>query len=208
MVFVCLHVKIKLAPKGKRNMILMIDNYDSFTYNIVQYCLELGADLKVIRNDELSIEEIEALHPEKIIISPGPATPNEAGVSLEAIRYFADKIPILGICLGHQAIGQVFGGKVVRAKKMMHGKTSITKQLGNSCLFADIPETFVTTRYHSLIVEQENLPEVIIPTAYSTDDHEIMALEIKGKQIYGVQFHPESILSEHGYAILNNFLKL
>lgn len=189
-------------------MILMIDNYDSFTYNIVQYCLELGADLKVIRNDELSIEEIEALHPEKIIISPGPATPNEAGVSLEAIKYFADKIPILGICLGHQAIGQVFGGKVVRAKKMMHGKTSITKQLGNSCLFVDIPETFVTTRYHSLIVEQENLPAVIIPTAYSTDDHEIMALEIKDKQIYGVQFHPESILSEHGYAILNNFLKL
>lgn len=189
-------------------MVLMIDNYDSFTYNIVQYCLELGAKLKVIRNDELSLEQIEALNPTKLIISPGPATPNEAGISLELIRYFDGKIPILGICLGHQAIGQVFGGNVVRAKRMMHGKTSITKQLQNSCLFEGIPESFTTTRYHSLILEQENLPEEIIPTAYSTDDHEIMALEIRGKQIYGVQFHPESILSEHGHAILNNFLKL
>lgn len=189
-------------------MVLMIDNYDSFTYNIVQYCLELGADLKVIRNDELSVEEIEALHPEKIIISPGPATPNEAGVSLDVIRYFGGKIPILGICLGHQAIGQAFGAKVVRAKRMMHGKTSQTKQLHNSCLFAGLPEEFTTTRYHSLIVEQEELPECVIPTAYSTDDHEIMALQIKDKPIYGVQFHPESILSEHGHAILNNFLKL
>ncbi len=189
-------------------MVLMIDNYDSFTYNIVQYCLELGADLKVIRNDELSVEEIEALHPEKIIISPGPATPNEAGVSLDVIRYFGGKIPILGICLGHQAIGQAFGAKVVRAKRMMHGKTSQTKQLHNSCLFAGLPEEFTTTRYHSLIVEQEGLPECVIPTAYSTDDHEIMALQIKDKPIYGVQFHPESILSEHGHAILNNFLKL
>ena len=181
-------------------MVLMIDNYDSFTYNIVQYCLELGADLKVIRNDELSIEEIEALHPEKIIISPGPATPNEAGVSLDVIKHFGGKIPILGICLGHQAIGQAFGGKVVRAKRMMHGKTSTTKQLHNSCLFEGLPETFTTTRYHSLTVEQESLPDVVIPTAYSTDDHEIMALQIKDKQIYGVQFHPESILSEHGHA--------
>ena len=189
-------------------MVLMIDNYDSFTYNIVQYCLELGADLKVIRNDELSVEEIEALHPEKIIISPGPATPNEAGVSLDVIRYFGGKIPILGICLGHQAIGQAFGAKVVRAKRMMHGKTSQTKQLHNSCLFAGLPEEFTTTRYHSLTVEQEGLPECVIPTAYSTDDHEIMALQIKDKPIYGVQFHPESILSEHGHAILNNFLKL
>ncbi|WP_333805647.1 aminodeoxychorismate/anthranilate synthase component II [Sulfurospirillum sp.] len=189
-------------------MVLMIDNYDSFTYNIVQYCLELGADLKVIRNDELNIEEIEALNPEKIIISPGPATPNEAGVSLEVIKHFGGKIPILGICLGHQAIGQAFGGKVVRAKRMMHGKTSTTKQLHNSCLFDGLPETFTTTRYHSLTVEQESLPAVVIPTAYSTDDHEIMALQIKDKQIYGVQFHPESILSEHGHAILNNFLKL
>lgn len=189
-------------------MVLMIDNYDSFTYNIVQYCLELGADLKVIRNDELSIEEIEALHPEKIIISPGPATPNEAGVSLDVIKYFGGKIPILGICLGHQAIGQAFGGKVVRAKRMMHGKTSITRQLHNSCLFDGLPEMFTTTRYHSLTVEQEGLPDIVVPTAYSTDDHEIMALQIKDKQIYGVQFHPESILSEHGHAILNNFLKL
>jgi anthranilate synthase component 2 len=189
-------------------MVLMIDNYDSFTYNIVQYCLELGADLKVIRNDELSVEQIEALHPSKIIISPGPATPNEAGVSLDVIKHFAGKIPILGICLGHQAIGQAFGGSVVRAKRMMHGKTSQTKQLHNSCLFDGLPEEFTTTRYHSLIVEQEGLPECVIPTAYSTDDHEIMALEIKDKHIYGVQFHPESILSEHGHALLNNFLKL
>jgi len=189
-------------------MVLMIDNYDSFTYNIVQYCLELGADLKVIRNDELSVEEIEALNPAKIIISPGPATPNEAGVSLDVIKHFAGKIPILGICLGHQAIGQAFGGSVVRAKRMMHGKTSQTKHLHNSCLFEGLPEAFTTTRYHSLIVEQEGLPECVIPTAYSTDDHEIMALEIKGKHIYGVQFHPESILSEHGHALLNNFLKL
>ncbi|MDD3325210.1 MAG: aminodeoxychorismate/anthranilate synthase component II [Sulfurospirillaceae bacterium] len=189
-------------------MILMIDNYDSFTYNIVQYCLELGADLKVIRNDEMSIEEIEALNPEKIIISPGPATPNEAGISLAVIEHFQDKIPILGICLGHQAIGQVFGGKVVRAKNMMHGKTSITKQKHNTILFKDLPEEFVTTRYHSLVVEKDHLPDIITPTAYSTDDGELMALEIKGKQIYGVQFHPESILSEYGHKILDNFLKL
>ena len=158
----------------------------------------MGADLKVIRNDELSVAQIEALNPEKIIISPGPATPNEAGASLDVIKYFAGKIPILGICLGHQAIGQAFGGNVVRAKRMMHGKTSITQQLHNSPLFEGLPETFVTTRYHSLIVEQENLPEVIVPTAYSTDDHEMMALQIKDMPIYGVQFHPESILSEHG----------
>lgn len=188
-------------------MILMIDNYDSFTYNIVQYCLELGADLKIIRNDELSVEEIAALNPKKIIISPGPATPNEACVSLEVISHFAGKIPILGICLGHQAIAQAFGGNVIRAKRMMHGKTSIINQNGKSILFEGLPSDFVATRYHSLIVEQETLPKCIIPTAYSSDDHEIMALQIKDQPIYGVQFHPESILSEHGHAILNNFLK-
>lgn len=186
----------------------MIDNYDSFTYNIVQYCLELGADLKIIRNDEMTIDEIEALKPEKIIISPGPATPDDAGVTLEVIRHFADKVPILGICLGHQSIAQVFGGNVVRANRMMHGKTSKMIRQGDTPIFDKLPEMFTATRYHSLIVDQKNLPNTIIPTAYSEDDHEIMALEIKDKPIYGVQFHPESIMSEFGHEILNNFLKL
>ncbi|MCT7909446.1 aminodeoxychorismate/anthranilate synthase component II [Arcobacter lacus] len=189
-------------------MILMIDNYDSFTYNIVQYCLELGADLKVVRNDELTLEEIEKLNPSKIIISPGPATPNEAGVCLDVIKYFADKKPIFGICLGHQAIGQVFGGKVVRAKNMMHGKTSLIKVTRNTKIFEGLPKEFIQTRYHSLIVDKNDLPEDIIVTSYSTDDDEIMSLEIRNKQIYGVQFHPESIMSEHGYKIIGNFLKL
>jgi anthranilate synthase component 2 len=156
----------------------------------------------------MTVQEIEALHPEKIIISPGPATPDDAGVTLEAIRYFADKVPILGICLGHQSIAQVFGGNVVRANRMMHGKTSKMIRQGDTPIFHKLPEMFTATRYHSLIVEQENLPEVIIPTAYSEDDHEIMALEIKDKPIYGVQFHPESIMSEFGHEILDNFLKL
>jgi len=164
-------------------MILMIDNYDSFTYNIVQYAKELGANLKVIRNDDMSIKEIEKLNPEKIIISPGPATPNEAGISLEVIDYFKGIKPILGICLGHQAIAQSFGGKVIRAKNMMHGKTS-------------------------MIVQRENLPDIIEITSHSKDDNEIMSLQIKGYDIYGVQFHPESILSEYGHEILDNFLKL
>jgi len=189
-------------------MILMIDNYDSFTYNIVQYCLELGADLKIIKNDELNVKQIEALNPEKIIISPGPATPNEAGISLEVIEYFQDKLPILGICLGHQAIAQVFGAKVVRAKNMMHGKTSTIKQNKATCIFKGLPESFIMTRYHSLVVENKDLPEKLIPTSYSTDDHEIMSLHVEGKDIYGVQFHPESILSEYGYEILDNFLKI
>ncbi len=186
----------------------MIDNYDSFTYNIVQYCLELGADLKVIRNDELTVEEIAALSPEKIIISPGPATPDDAGVSLEVIDYFKDKLPILGICLGHQSIAQSFGGNVIRAKNMMHGKTSVMQREGECAIFKKMPEIFTATRYHSLTVEKENLPSEIIPTAYSQDDHEIMALKIQDRPIYGVQFHPESIMSEFGYEILNNFLKL
>lgn len=189
-------------------MILMIDNYDSFTYNIVQYCLELGADLKIIRNDELTLEQIIELNPNKIIISPGPATPNDAGVCLEVIKYFADKKPIFGICLGHQAIGQVFGGNVVRAKNMMHGKTSSIKVIKNTKIFEGLPNNFIQTRYHSLIVEKENLPEEIIATSFSEDDNEIMSLEIKDKQIYGVQFHPESIMSEYGYKIIDNFLKL
>ena len=152
-------------------MILMIDNYDSFTYNIVQYCLELGADLKVIRNDEMSIKEIEGLNPEKIIISPGPATPDDAGITLEAIKYFSDKKPILGICLGHQSIAQVFGGEVVRATRMMHGKTSKIIRKKETAIFNKLPEIFTATRYHSLIVKQNNLPEQIIPTAYSEDDN-------------------------------------
>lgn len=189
-------------------MILMIDNYDSFTYNIVQYCLELGADLKVIRNDELSVEEIEKLNPEKIIISPGPATPNEAGVCLEVIDYFKDLKPILGICLGHQSIAQVFGAKVIRAKNMMHGKTSTIKQVKDTKIFKDLPNEFTQTRYHSLIVEKDSLPNEITPTSYSTDDEEIMSLEIKNRDIYGVQFHPESIMSEYGHKIISNFLKI
>ncbi len=189
-------------------MILMIDNYDSFTYNIVQYCLELGANLKVIRNDELDVKGIEKLSPQKIIISPGPATPNEAGVSLEVVDFFKDKLPIFGICLGHQAIAQVFGAKIIRAKNMMHGKTSLIEQVESSKIFRNLPKKFVMTRYHSLVVENKNLPEEIKVTSYSCDDNEIMSLEIKDKDIYGVQFHPESILSEYGHEMLDNFLKL
>lgn len=189
-------------------MILMIDNYDSFTYNIVQYCRELGANLKIIRNNEMSIKEIEALKPEKILISPGPASPDEAGITLEVIKYFADKLPILGICLGHQSIAQVFGGDVIRAENMMHGKTSTMKQTNNCEIFKDLPAEFTATRYHSLIVDKTTLPKAIEPTAFSTDDNEIMALKIKDKDIYGVQFHPESIMSEYGYEIIGNFLKL
>ena len=189
-------------------MILMIDNYDSFTYNIVQYCLELGADLKVIRNDELTVEEIKALNPEKIIISPGPATPNEAGVCLKVIEKFADTTPILGICLGHQAIAQVFGGEVIRAPHMMHGKTSQIEILCEDVMFKGLPKEMTETRYHSLTVNKNNLPSNIIVTSKSLDDDEIMSLRIKDKNIYGVQFHPESIMSEYGHEILDNFLKI
>ncbi|MCJ8325818.1 MAG: aminodeoxychorismate/anthranilate synthase component II [Campylobacterales bacterium] len=189
-------------------MLLMIDNYDSFTYNIVQYCKELGADLKVIRNDELNLEEIISLNPEKIIISPGPSTPDDAGVCLEVIKYFSDKVPIFGICLGHQSIAQVFGAKVIRANNMMHGKTSQINVLKDTKIFDTLPKNFIETRYHSLVVEKDNLPEDIIVTSVSNDDNEIMSLEIKNKKIYGVQFHPESIMSEYGHDIINNFLKI
>jgi anthranilate synthase component 2 len=189
-------------------MILMIDNYDSFTYNIVQYCLELGADLKVIRNDELSVKEIEKLNPEKIIISPGPATPDDAGICLDILDYFQDKLPMFGICLGHQSIAQVFGGEVIRAKNMMHGKVSQVELTKDSEIFNKIPQIFNATRYHSLVVNQNNLPNTIEPLAYSSDDKEIMALKIKDKDIYGVQFHPESIMSEFGHEIIGNFLKI
>jgi anthranilate synthase component 2 len=187
-------------------MILMIDNYDSFTYNIVQYCLELGANLKVIRNDELSVEEIKALNPEKIIISPGPSTPKEAGVSVDVIKKI-DR-PILGVCLGHQSIAYAFGGEIIRAKRLMHGKTSHIKVDKKDDIFKEIPETFRVTRYHSLVVNKDNLPSNIIPTSYSLDDNEIMSLRVKDRPIYGVQFHPESIMSEYGKELIDNFLKL
>ena len=189
-------------------MILMIDNYDSFTYNIVQYCLELGADLKVIRNDELTVEEIKALNPQKIILSPGPATPNEAGVCLEVIEKFADTTPILGICLGHQSIAQVFGGEVIKAKNMMHGKTSQIQVVCDDVIFNGLPKQMTETRYHSLTVNKDNLPQNIIVTSKSLDDDEIMSLKIKDRDVYGVQFHPESIMSEYGHEMLDNFLKL
>jgi len=186
----------------------MIDNYDSFTYNIVQYCKELGADLRVIRNDEMTVEEIRGLNPEKIILSPGPATPDDAGVTLDVIREFGENTPILGICLGHQSIAQAYGGKVVRAKNMMHGKTSQVRIDCTSPIFDGLPREFRATRYHSLIVEPEGLPPHIVATAHSKDDGEIMALQIEGKPIYGVQFHPESIMSEYGHEMIDNFLKL
>lgn len=190
-------------------MVLMIDNYDSFTYNIVQYCLELGADLVVKRNDEVDVETILALNPKKIIISPGPATPDQAGVSLDVIRYFKDKnMPVLGICLGHQCIAQAYGGKIIRAKNLMHGKTSQIRITEPSTpVFKNLPVEFTATRYHSLVVDQENLPSSIKPTAYSRDDHEIMALEVIGAPIYGLQFHPESIMSQYGHDMIENFLK-
>jgi anthranilate synthase component 2 len=186
----------------------MIDNYDSFTYNVVQYCRELGADLKIIRNDEMTIDEIKALNPEKIILSPGPATPDDAGVTLEVIKVFADTTPIFGICLGHQSIAQAFGGEVIRAKNMMHGKTSQVEVECETPIFKDLPSEFRATRYHSLTVNKDNLPDNIIATSHSMDDHEIMSLQIKDKPIYGVQFHPESIMSEYGHEMLDNFLKL
>jgi len=189
-------------------MVLMIDNYDSFTYNIVQYCKELGANLKIIRNDELSIDEIKALNPKKIILSPGPSTPDEAGVTLQVIEEFKDKLPIFGVCLGHQSIAQAFGAKVVRAKNMMHGKTSQVLKTKDTPIFNDVTDEFTATRYHSLVVEKNSIPDIIEPTAYSIDDNEIMALQIKDKPIYGVQFHPESIKSQFGHKILDNFLKL
>jgi len=190
-------------------MVLMIDNYDSFTYNIVQYCRELGADLRVIRNDEMTVGEIQALHPEKIILSPGPSTPDDAGVTLEVIETFAQgDIPMMGICLGHQSIAQVFGGEVIRAANMMHGKTSQVKIDKSTPIYQGIPEEFRATRYHSLTVNSTNLPEALEVTSRSMDDGEIMSIQVKDKPIYGVQFHPESIMSEYGHEMLDNFLKL
>ena len=190
-------------------MILMIDNYDSFTYNIVQYLLELGADVVVRRNDEIDLDGIAALKPEKIVISPGPCTPNEAGISMPCIEHFAGMIPILGICLGHQSIGQVFGGKVIRAKEVMHGKTSLIHHQ-QSGVFTDLANSFNATRYHSLVVEQSSLPDCLEITAWTETDgqiDEIMGLRHRELAVEGVQFHPESILSQHGHALLQNFLQ-
>jgi|TARA_B110000977_G_C11068211_1_gene488585 anthranilate synthase component 2 len=190
-------------------MILMIDNYDSFTYNIVQYLLELGAEVEVRRNDEITIAEIEAMAPEKIVISPGPCTPNEAGISLETVDHFAGKIPILGICLGHQSIGQSFGGTIGRAGSVMHGKTSAIHHNGEG-VFAGLKQPFEATRYHSLVVDKSTLPSTLEVTAWTEKDgevDEIMGLRHRELGIEGVQFHPESILTEHGYDLLNNFLK-
>ena len=187
-------------------MILMIDNYDSFTFNLVQYLGELGEEIKVIRNDQITVDAVEEMAPSHIVISPGPCTPNEAGISLELIERLGGKIPILGVCLGHQSIGQVFGGKVIRAENLMHGKTSPVFHDGKT-IFADIPSPFTATRYHSLIVEKESLPECFEISAW-TEQGEIMGLRHKDKTIEGVQFHPESILTEHGRKLLKNFLKL
>ncbi len=187
-------------------MILMIDNYDSFTFNLVQYLGELGEDIRVYRNDKITVDKIEGMAPDHIVISPGPCTPNEAGVSLEVIEKLGAKIPILGVCLGHQSIGQAYGGKVIRAENLMHGKTSTIHHDGKS-LFANIPSPFTATRYHSLIVEKESLPDCFEVSAW-TDQGEIMGIRHKEHPVEGVQFHPESILTEHGREMLGNFLKM
>ncbi len=185
-------------------MIIMIDNYDSFTYNLVQFVGELGEELHVYRNDKITIEEIERLSPDYLMISPGPCTPNEAGISMDAIRHFAGKIPILGVCLGHQSIGQVFGGKVIRAQRLMHGKTSEIYHDGKT-IFQGIPSPFTAARYHSLIVEEETIPDVLEVTA-RTAEGEVMAVRHREYPIEGVQFHPESIITQHGKQLLRNFL--
>jgi len=187
-------------------MLLMIDNYDSFTYNLVQYFMELGEEVLVVRNDKLDIADIERLAPKHLVISPGPCTPNEAGISVPAIQHFAGKIPLLGICLGHQSITAAFGGKVVRADRLMHGKTSMIEHEGTG-LFAGVDNPFIATRYHSLIAERVSLPECLRVTAW-TDGDVIMALEHRELPIWGVQFHPESILTTSGMQLLSNYLKL
>jgi len=201
-------VKVKITPPQLNNdgiyMLLMIDNYDSFTYNLVQYFGELGEDVKVIRNDEIDVAGIAALRPQHIVVSPGPCTPNEAGVSVPLIEEFGGKLPILGVCLGHQSIGQAYGGKIVRAKELMHGKTSMIHHLDKG-VFKGLPNPFRATRYHSLVIERESLPACLEITAW-TDDGEIMGVRHKTLNVEGVQFHPESILTEHGHAMLANFL--
>ncbi len=187
-------------------MLLMIDNYDSFTYNLVQYLRELGEEVEVYRNDKISLAEIEALNPTRLVVSPGPCTPNEAGISVEAIKYFAGKLPILGVCLGHQSIGQAYGGKVVRADRLMHGKTSPVFH-DNRELFVGLPDPFDATRYHSLLVERSSLPECLEVTAW-TAEGEIMGMRHRSLPVWGMQFHPESILTVAGMDMLNNFLQM
>jgi anthranilate synthase component 2 len=186
-------------------MLLMIDNYDSFTYNIVQYFGELGEEVRTVRNDEVTIEEIAAMKPDRICISPGPKAPRDAGVSVDVIKHFQGKLPILGVCLGHQAIGEAFGGKIIRAKQVMHGKTSMIAHTGEG-VFKGLPSPFTVIRYHSLAIERASLPSCLEVTAW-TDDGEIMGVRHKEFDIQGVQFHPESILSEHGHALFKNFLE-
>jgi anthranilate synthase/aminodeoxychorismate synthase-like glutamine amidotransferase len=186
-------------------MLLMIDNYDSFTYNLVQYLAELGARVEVVRNDEKSVDELVAMDPEQVVISPGPCTPNEAGVSLALIERLAGRVPILGVCLGHQAIGQAFGGRVVRAKQVMHGKVSTIRHDGSG-VFSALPDGFIATRYHSLVVERGSLPDCLAVTAES-EDGEIMGLRHRRLQVEGVQFHPEALLTEHGHKMLQNFIE-
>ena len=186
-------------------MLVMIDNYDSFTYNLVQYFGELGQDVRVFRNDEISVSELASLHPDYLVISPGPCTPNEAGISIEAIEALKGKIPIFGVCLGHQSIGQAFGGKIVHAQQIMHGKVSTITHCGKGVL-VDLPESFQATRYHSLVIEKESLPFCLEPIAW-TEDGEIMAVRHRDLPVHGVQFHPESLVTEHGHQILRNFLQ-
>ena len=187
-------------------MLLMIDNYDSFTYNLVQYLRELGEEVEVYRNDKISLAEIETLNPTRLVVSPGPCTPNEAGISVEAIKHFAGKLPILGVCLGHQSIGQAYGGKVVRADRLMHGKTSPIFH-DNRELFVGLPDPFDATRYHSLLVERSSLPECLEITAW-TAEGEIMGMRHRDLPVWGMQFHPESILTVAGMDMLNNFLQM
>lgn len=191
-------------------MLLMIDNYDSFTYNLVQYLGELGEDVQVHRNDEITVEKIEQLAPKRIVISPGPCTPNEAGVSVAAIHAFAGKIPLLGVCLGHQSIGQAFGGNIVKAKTLMHGKTSLIHHK-NTGVFSGLNNPYTATRYHSLVIDQATLPDCLEVTAWTEDEDgnldEIMGVRHRTLAVEGVQFHPESILTEHGHDLLQNFLK-
>jgi len=186
-------------------MLVMIDNYDSFTYNLVQYLGELGEEVHTFRNDEITLEEIEALKPDRIMLSPGPCTPNEAGISLSVIEHFKGKLPLMGVCLGHQSIGQAFGGDIVHAKSIMHGKTSVLRHAKKG-VFRDLPNPFTVTRYHSLVIDKDTLPPCLEVTAW-TDDGEIMGVRHRDLAIEGVQFHPESILTEHGHALLKNFLE-
>lgn len=195
----------KLIKQSLSTMLLMIDNYDSFTYNLVQYFGELGEEVKVVRNDEIALEQVSQLMPACVVISPGPCTPDEAGISLQLIQHYGGSLPLLGVCLGHQSIGQAFGGRIIRAKQVMHGKVSPIFH-ENSGVFRGLPNPFMATRYHSLIIERESLPDCLEITAW-TETGEIMGIRHRTLAIEGVQFHPESVLSEHGHQLLKNFLQ-